>query len=113
MLEDLDPAETREWLEALDSVLAYEGADRAFFLLDEVVVPPGFVMGHGLGVRGRVASTAWRALPGWVAFGDAAGRVFRAVRGCRCRLARTVDRFRAGCRRWLAPEVFLLVQLIR
>src|SRR5260370_20868818 len=37
MLEDLDPAETREWLDALDSVLAYEGADRAFFLLDEVV----------------------------------------------------------------------------
>jgi len=37
MLEDLDPAETREWLEALDSVLAYEGADRASFLLDEVV----------------------------------------------------------------------------
>ena len=37
MLEDLDPAETREWLEALDSVLAYEGADRALFLPDEVV----------------------------------------------------------------------------
>ncbi len=37
MLEDLDPAETREWIEALDSVLAYEGADRAFDLLDEVV----------------------------------------------------------------------------
>ena len=37
MLEDLDPAETREWLEALDSVLAYEGADRAFHLLGEVV----------------------------------------------------------------------------
>src|SRR6516164_1308431 len=37
MLEDLDPAETREWLEALDSVLAFEGADRAFYLLDEVV----------------------------------------------------------------------------
>jgi pyruvate dehydrogenase E1 component len=37
MLEDLDPAETREWLEALDSVLAFEGRDRAFFLLDEVV----------------------------------------------------------------------------
>src|ERR1700760_1673443 len=34
MLEDLDPAETREWLEALDSVLAYEGADRAFYLRD-------------------------------------------------------------------------------
>ena len=37
MLEDLDPAETREWVEALDSVLAFEGADRAFFLLDEVI----------------------------------------------------------------------------
>jgi pyruvate dehydrogenase E1 component len=36
MLEDLDPAETREWLEALDSVLAFEGTDRAYFLLDEV-----------------------------------------------------------------------------
>ncbi len=36
MLEDLDPAETREWVEALDSVLAFEGADRAFELLDEV-----------------------------------------------------------------------------
>ena len=36
MLEDLDPAETREWLEALDSVLTFEGADRAFYLLDEV-----------------------------------------------------------------------------
>jgi pyruvate dehydrogenase E1 component len=35
--EDLDPVETREWIEALDSVLAFEGADRAFHLLDEVV----------------------------------------------------------------------------
>jgi len=37
MLEDLDPAETREWVDALDSVLAFEGADRAFLLLDEVI----------------------------------------------------------------------------
>src|SRR5260370_8591970 len=36
MMEDLDPAETGGWLEALDSVLAFEGADRAFYLLDEV-----------------------------------------------------------------------------
>src|SRR5215467_6014910 len=36
MLEDLDPAETREWVEALESVLAFEGADRAFYLMDEV-----------------------------------------------------------------------------
>jgi pyruvate dehydrogenase E1 component len=37
VLEDLDPAETREWVDALDSVLTFEGADRAFFLLDEVI----------------------------------------------------------------------------
>ncbi len=37
MLEDLDPAETHEWVDALDSVMAFEGADRAFFLLDEVI----------------------------------------------------------------------------
>ena len=37
MLEDLDPAETREWVEALDSVLAFEGADRTSSLLDEVI----------------------------------------------------------------------------
>src|SRR5512135_3780480 len=34
MLEDLDPAETREWVDALDSVMTFEGADRASFLLD-------------------------------------------------------------------------------
>jgi pyruvate dehydrogenase E1 component len=37
VLEDLDPAETREWVDALDSVLTFEGAARASFLLDEVV----------------------------------------------------------------------------
>ena len=37
MLEDVDPAETREWVDALDSVLTFEGADRASFLLDEVI----------------------------------------------------------------------------
>jgi pyruvate dehydrogenase E1 component len=37
MLEDLDPAETREWVDALDSVMTFEGAGRAFLLLDEVI----------------------------------------------------------------------------
>jgi hypothetical protein len=32
MLEDLDPAETREWLEALDSVLAFEGTITGLYL---------------------------------------------------------------------------------
>src|SRR3712207_2485949 len=37
MLGDVDPAESQEWIEALDSVLAFVGAQRAFHLLDEVV----------------------------------------------------------------------------
>jgi pyruvate dehydrogenase E1 component len=37
MLVDPDPAETREWLEALDSVLEFEGADRAEQLLDSLL----------------------------------------------------------------------------
>ena len=37
MADDLDPAETREWLESLDAVLAFDGPDRATFLLDELI----------------------------------------------------------------------------
>jgi pyruvate dehydrogenase E1 component len=37
MLVDPDPIETREWIEALDSVLDFEGAERAHFLLDELI----------------------------------------------------------------------------
>jgi pyruvate dehydrogenase E1 component len=37
MRNDLDPVETREWLDALDSVLEFDGADRAYFLLDELI----------------------------------------------------------------------------
>jgi pyruvate dehydrogenase E1 component len=37
MAQDLDPTETREWLDALDSVLEFDGADRAYFLLDELL----------------------------------------------------------------------------
>ncbi len=36
-MQDLDPVETREWLDALDSVLEFDGADRAFFLVDELI----------------------------------------------------------------------------
>ena len=44
MTQDLDPLETREWLDALDSVVAFDGADRATFLLDEL-------LGGALGFR--------------------------------------------------------------
>ncbi|HSY07488.1 MAG TPA: pyruvate dehydrogenase (acetyl-transferring), homodimeric type [Steroidobacteraceae bacterium] len=35
--EDLDPAETQEWLESIDSVLKAQGAERAHFLLDRLI----------------------------------------------------------------------------
>ena len=37
MSQDLDPLETREWLDALDSVVTFDGTDRATFLLDELL----------------------------------------------------------------------------
>ncbi|HTP27674.1 MAG TPA: pyruvate dehydrogenase (acetyl-transferring), homodimeric type, partial [Anaeromyxobacteraceae bacterium] len=36
-LPDVDPQETREWLEALDGVLATEGPDRAHFLIEHLI----------------------------------------------------------------------------
>ncbi|HYZ24774.1 MAG TPA: pyruvate dehydrogenase (acetyl-transferring), homodimeric type [Rhodopila sp.] len=35
-LRDIDPVETKEWRDALNSVLAFEGADRAQFLLENL-----------------------------------------------------------------------------
>ncbi|MEK6592804.1 MAG: pyruvate dehydrogenase (acetyl-transferring), homodimeric type [Pseudomonadota bacterium] len=37
ILPDADPQETREWLDALESVLEQEGPDRAHFLLEQLV----------------------------------------------------------------------------
>src|SRR5688572_146676 len=36
-LEDLDPVETQEWLESIDSVLKTHGAQRAHFLLERLI----------------------------------------------------------------------------
>ena len=36
-IPDIDPEETREWLAALDGVLAAEGADRAQFLIEALI----------------------------------------------------------------------------
>jgi pyruvate dehydrogenase E1 component len=36
-LEDLDPVETREWLESIDSVLQTHGPERAHFLLERLI----------------------------------------------------------------------------
>jgi pyruvate dehydrogenase E1 component len=37
ILPDVDPQETREWLEALESVIEHEGPERAHFLLEKLV----------------------------------------------------------------------------
>jgi pyruvate dehydrogenase E1 component len=36
-MTDIDPAETEEWLDALGSVLEFEGGDRAHYLLDRLI----------------------------------------------------------------------------
>ena len=36
-LQDLDPVETQEWIESIDSVLKVHGADRAHFLLERLI----------------------------------------------------------------------------
>ncbi|MEK9556292.1 MAG: hypothetical protein VW313_10690, partial [Gammaproteobacteria bacterium] len=36
-MADQDPVETKEWLEAYESVLQHEGADRAAYLLNQLV----------------------------------------------------------------------------
>ena len=37
MNPDVDPKETREWLDAIDGVLEYEGPDRAHFLIEQII----------------------------------------------------------------------------
>ena len=36
-IDDVDPAETREWIESIDSVLRTHGAERAHYLLERVI----------------------------------------------------------------------------
>src|ERR1043165_2659402 len=36
-LQDIDPLETREWVDSLDAVLEIEGPDRAHFILEQLV----------------------------------------------------------------------------
>ena len=52
MPEDQDPQETQEWRDALDSVVDFDGPDRAAFLLKELYeearrhAVPGAVLGQ-------------------------------------------------------------------
>ena len=36
-LQDIDPLETREWVDSLEAVLELEGPDRAHFILEQLV----------------------------------------------------------------------------
>ena len=36
-LQDTDPLETREWLEALDAVIEHEGPERAHYILEALI----------------------------------------------------------------------------
>ena len=36
-LQDVDPLETREWVDSLEAVLAIEGPERAHFILEQLV----------------------------------------------------------------------------
>jgi pyruvate dehydrogenase E1 component len=49
--QDIDPQETREWLEALDAVVEHEGSGRAQHLLERVVGPRS-ADGCGAGASG-------------------------------------------------------------
>ncbi len=35
-IEDVDPIETQEWIDALDAVMAEEGVERAHYLLEKL-----------------------------------------------------------------------------
>ena len=35
--QDIDPQETREWLDALDAVIEHEGPERAHYLLEALI----------------------------------------------------------------------------
>src|SRR5690606_36082122 len=37
LFDDLDPTETREWLEALESVIKFQGQDRAGYLVKQLL----------------------------------------------------------------------------
>ena len=50
---DIDPQETREWLEALDAVVEHDGPDRAQHLLERVVGPRAGVRAAHLPRRAR------------------------------------------------------------
>ena len=54
--DDIDPPETREWLDALDSVLKYEGPERARFIMEQLLAQAGRA---GVTLAGGALTTAY------------------------------------------------------
>jgi len=55
-LQDQDPVETKEWLEALESVIREEGSERALYLLQQVM---DYASQNGLPVGGVSCTTSY------------------------------------------------------
>lgn len=58
--QDCDPQETQEWKDALDSVLAFEGTDRAQFLLKTLMA---YANQHGVSVPGGINTPLVNTIP--------------------------------------------------
>ncbi len=59
---DIDPVETDEWLEALTSVLEYEGPERAKFIIQQLVTAAGQA-GVALGAAGGIQTAYCNTIP--------------------------------------------------
>src|SRR5689334_15160421 len=91
MPEDPDPRETQEWLEALDSVVEFDGVERAKFLLKEL--QDGAAARCAGAVLGE--HPVYQHHPG----GQAAAAPGRSRRARECAMARGL-RLRGGRPRW-------------
>ncbi|HLB56328.1 MAG TPA: pyruvate dehydrogenase (acetyl-transferring), homodimeric type [Coxiellaceae bacterium] len=58
--QDCDPQETQEWKDALDSVLAFEGTDRAQFLLKTLMA---YANQHGVSAPGGINTPLVNTIP--------------------------------------------------
>ena len=57
--DDIDPVETNEWLESIDSVLTHHGPERAHFLIEALVDKARFQSEAALR-QAEYESTAWQ-----------------------------------------------------
>ena len=90
---DLDPSETREWLESVEDVIDRDGTDRAHFLLDQAVSAARArgSASPAASTRSHPARSAW---PSPVTRPRPANRSAAASKSGRCR---SIAARRIGC----------------